>query len=128
MQTRVVDKSTYATTPGGVSVSTKKLKMMRPDLYGLKALVSILAWYEKKYIKENLKYGDSQPAIVMSKKPLVVAAYSEDIDCVALLKFPDEYAEMYNLDIKSRLISINTYWQEETFQNDILPGQNCANT
>jgi len=128
MRVITLDKSTYATIPGGVSVSTKKLKMMRPDLYGLKGLVNIWGWYEKRHIKEHLLYGATEPAIVMSKKPFVVAAYTEDIDCVALLKFPDEYAEMYNLDIKSRLISINTYGAEQTFQDDILPGQNCDNT
>jgi hypothetical protein len=134
MKTKTIDKTTYATSPGSVSVSKEKLKLLRPDLFGLKALIMgvvktiSIGFNEKRKIQEHMIYGDSQPAVVISKKPLLVAAYSEDIDCVVVLKFPDEYAELYNLDKKSRLISINTYIRSEEFQKDITPGVSCHYT
>lgn len=56
--------------------------------------------------------------MVISKKSLIIAAYSEDIDCIILLKFPDRYAELYDLDERARLISINTYLIGDKFQRD----------
>jgi len=79
-------------------------------------------------IKEHMLYGDSQPAVVISKHPLIIAAYSEDIDCVVLLNFPEGYTEFYNLGIKSKLVAVNTYLRTEEFQKDITPGPNCHNT
>ncbi len=134
MKIKTLDTRTYASSPGGVSLSKEKLKMLRPDLYGIKASVKetiravLFGWSEKRRIKEHLMFCDSQPAIVVSKHPLVVAAYSDDIDCVVMLKFPDEYAGIYNLDVKSRLITINIYGRGESFQNDILPGESCNYT
>ncbi|MDP4177175.1 MAG: hypothetical protein Q8900_02395 [Bacillota bacterium] len=106
----------------------------RPDLFGVKALVigairtKSIGYNEIRKIQEHLLFGDSQPAVVISKKPLIVAAYSEDIDCVVLLKFPDRYVELYSLDERSRLISINTYFRGDKFQRDITPGVNCDYT
>ena len=134
MKIKAHNANTYATSPGSVSISDEKLKMLRPDLYGFVALLRsiirtiCLGYSEKRQIEEHLLFGDCQPAIVMSKQPLTVAAYSEDIDCVVLLRFPDKYAELYNLDNKSKLITINTYGKEENFQKDITTGEHCDYT
>lgn len=134
MKIKTLDKSTHASSPGSVSLSDEKLKKLRPDLYRIGTVIvetckSIyFGWNEKRRIKEHLFYGDSQPAIVISRQPLIVAAYSEDIDCVVLLKFPDEYANIYGLEVRSKLITVNTYGKEEDFQHDILPGDNCDYT
>ena len=134
MKIRTLDKTTHASSPGGVSVSKEKLKMLRPDLFGLKAYIMglirtiFIGFNEMKIIQEHMLYGDSQPAVVISKKPLIIASYSEDIDCVVLLEFPDEYLELYKLDEKSKLISVNTYIRGEKFQKDITPGVNCHYT
>lgn len=134
MKIKAHNANTYASSPGSVSISTKKLKILRPDLYGFVALLTgiiktiCLGYSEKSQIAEHLIFGDCQPAIVMSRQPLIVAAYSEDIDCVVLLRFPDKYAEMYNLDVKSKLITINTYGKKENFQKDIIPGESCDYT
>lgn len=134
MKMRTLDKTTYASSPGGISLSKEKLKMLRPDLFGVKALVLgairtiLIGFNEIREIQEHILYGDSQPAVVISKKPLIIAAYSEDIDCVVLLKFPDRYVELYSLEERSRLITINTYMRGDEFQRDITPGVNCAYT
>ena len=134
MKKKSLDNSTYATSPGGVTISDEKLKILRPDLYGIKALgraivdYVIVGYSEKKSIKEHIFYGDSQPAIVISKKPLLVAAYSEDIDCVVILKFPDKFSETYKLEQGSRLLTVNTYLYIEDYQKDLMPGPNNDNT
>lgn len=134
MSLKTLDNATHASSPGGLSVSEKKLKILRPDLFGLKGRIEGIAdsmkngFDKRTRIKEHMLYGDSQPAVVISRSPLIIAAYSEDIDCVVLLKFPEEYAEICNLEIKSKLISVNTYLRIEEFQKDITPGPNCHNT
>lgn len=134
MRIKSLNTNTYATSPGSVSVSDIKLKMLRPDLYGFASLLLGMiktfrrGYSERRQIKEHLLFGDSQPAIVMSRNPLIIAAYSDDIDCIVLLRFPDIYTEIYNLDVKSKLISVNTYGKGDTFQKDIIPGESCNNT
>jgi hypothetical protein len=55
---------------------------------------------------------------------LLVAAYSEDLDCVAILRFPDRFVAKYGLQIGSKLISINTYVRARNYQTDLVPGPN----
>lgn len=88
----------------------------------------IAGYSEKRSIKEHILHGDSQPAIVISKNPLLVAAYSEDIDCVVILKFPDKFLETYKLEQGSRLLAVNTYLYIEDYQKDLIPGPNNDNT
>jgi hypothetical protein len=61
------------------------------------------------YIKEQLIAGDSNPAVVVSVDPLRVAAYSPDLDSVAMLAFPNNFVDIYNLEIGTKLITVNTY-------------------
>ena len=50
-------------------------------------------------IAEHLIFGDSRAAVVISIYPkLIVAAYSDELDCVAMLLFPREpFITKYNL-------------------------------
>jgi hypothetical protein len=130
MKIKSIDENSYASSPGSVSISEEKLRNLRPDLYGVKggikgAIYKILIGFtQKREIKEHIFYGDSQPGIVMSKIPLIIVAYSEDLDCIVPLKFPDEYAEKYMLEEKTRLITINTYMRGTEIQRDIILGPN----
>ena len=53
---------------------------------------------QRTYLKEQLLHGDSRAAVVVSVDPLLlVAAYTDELDCVALLRFPDsEFVEEYD--------------------------------
>src|SRR5262249_13829871 len=99
--TRTLDDSTSASDPGGVSVSHKKLRLLRPDLYGLRGLVHRVrsglgyGFPQRVYIEEQLQHGDSRAAVVVLTKPLLVAAYTDELDCVALLRFPEYLVEDY---------------------------------
>lgn len=133
MKTKILDKNTKASNPGGLTVSNKKLKVLRPDLFGLPGLIYNFKVYlcckttETHSIKERIYFGDSQPAIVMCLDPLLVAVYTPDIDCVVLLNFPTKLVKMYNLHLESRLISINTYGRKKDYQKDIIPGPRKTN-
>ncbi len=56
-----------------------------------------------------LRLGDTQPALVCSVDPFIVSAYSDELDAVVMLRFPNELAEKYDLHLWSRLVTSNTY-------------------
>lgn len=45
------------------------------------------------YVARALCFGDTQPAVVVSAKPLIIAAYSDEMDAVVMLHFPVELTE-----------------------------------
>jgi hypothetical protein len=76
---------------------------------------------------EHLLYGDSRAAVVHSVKPLVVAAYSDEIDGVLLLSFPDATAEEHRLRPGARLLTVNTYGnRDEGLLPDLVAGPNSS--
>ena len=99
-KTWTLDNVSYATDPGQLTLSDAKLRVLRPDLYDLgqrlRELVG-LEFPQRTYLREQLQNGDSRAAVVLSPDPLLVAAYTEELDCVAVLKFPTELAEEYHL-------------------------------
>ncbi|MCY2963255.1 MAG: hypothetical protein NT069_06305 [Planctomycetota bacterium] len=70
--------------------------------------------------------GDANPAVVVSLNPLIVAAYSPDIDNVMLLRLPDELVEGMNgiepLSLGTRLVTCNTYGRLAPDECDIPAG------
>ncbi|HEX7334119.1 MAG TPA: hypothetical protein VF290_21615 [Pyrinomonadaceae bacterium] len=132
-----------ATNPGSVRLSDDKLKLFHPELYSLtKWIPWVLAngWKYRdcpaflrrsvwrSYFSQHLQLGDSQPAVCLTTTPqVVVAAYSIDIDCVAVLVFPDEFAQRYSLHSGKRLISVNTYQSVDYgYGKDLSPGPECS--
>lgn len=111
-----------SSNPGKVKLSEKKwLEMVvicRP-----KSNVA----RKKSLIAEYMWFGDFQPAIVVSLEPLKIAAYSDEMDAVVILKFPNALIKIYNLDEKDRLITTNVYYTEGSISNDIYIGENYQN-
>jgi hypothetical protein len=68
-------------------------------------------------------HGDSRAAVVVSTVPLLVAAYTDELDCVALLRFisPPE-----PLQVGSRLVTVNTYGRTDKISQDLFPGPLCG--
>jgi hypothetical protein len=58
---------------------------------------------------DHLSHGDSRAAVVVSVAPLLVAAYTDEIDCIALLQFPDDLLGEYDLHVRDRLLTVNRY-------------------
>jgi hypothetical protein len=57
-------------------------------------------------IGDILIHGGSGPALVMATDPLLVASYSQNIDGVALLRFPTALVSEYKLRYGSRLLTV----------------------
>jgi hypothetical protein len=117
-----------ASNPGGVTVSERKLRYLRPDLYGFsgfrrKVREAVgLDWKQREYIDQHLQNGDTRAAVVVSVAPLRVAAYTDELDCVAIVEYPDEFVEEYGLREGSRLLTVNTYFRHIQPAADLVPG------
>lgn len=73
-------------------------------------------------VTRALCYGDTQPAVVVSVEPLLIAAYSDEMDAVAMLLFPSDFAERYELRPGSRLTTSNIYFGGDEVRRRPLPG------
>lgn len=117
---KTLNNNTVASFPGAVSLSAAKLKILQPELFSpARWLLHLLTHpltqnpasrsYWKVRIPEQLAFGDSRAAVVVSTSPLIVAAYTDELDCVALLRFGEKILGEYELKDGSRLITVNTY-------------------
>lgn len=128
MPTRTIDPRSEASDPGGIQVSHPKIRQFHPELYepsGLGKLFGGLSPKQKFWqlrLNEQLMHGDSRPAVVLNVKPLIVAAYTDELDCVALLRFPDEVAIAYKLTVGMHLLSVNVYNTGKGIANDLKHG------
>ncbi|MGL4773005.1 MAG: hypothetical protein ACRC2K_05500 [Clostridium sp.] len=127
---KFLDDNTYATTPGCISLSQKKFYEFYPEFKRNPLLNFLRSNKNKKmyieYLKEHLNYGDSQPAVVIAIDPLIVAAYSDEFDSVVLLSFSKSFSDAYNLQIGSKLLSVNLY-NRNTTEKDITHGPKTYN-
>jgi hypothetical protein len=90
-----------ASDSGHFSLDEAKLKALFPDF----------PWEPEQlaYLNEHLDLGDSRAAIVASVKPLVVSCYSDELDGVILVQFPDALVEKDGLKVGDRLIASWVY-------------------
>jgi hypothetical protein len=127
-----LNNATRASDPGLVILSQEKLRRLEPQLFPrsfwklLNAIPYVrerTAWWLLR-IKEHLNNGDSRAAVVVHLDPLIVAAYTDELDCVALLDFPDEFAQEYQLHVGSRLLTVNLYQRRDKgIAPDLMPGE-----
>ncbi len=75
------------------------------------------------FVSRALCFGDTQPAVVISTQPLLIAAYSDEMDAVIMLTFPDNFAEKYALAVGTRLTTSNVYFTGARCAPDIFPGE-----
>ena len=117
-----------AASPGNLSLSNYKLRMLRPDIYGVggsfrRVLSKVgIGFSARDMIFAILQTGDAQPAIVISLRPLLVSAYSDEFDAVVVLDIPEGLKEVYRLQLGTRLLTCCFYAQDDRMQNDISPG------
>jgi hypothetical protein len=116
--TETLDDSSFASDPGRIALRHEKMSRLHPELYLYKGLCNRLKkrftpqqLYWHTYHREHLENGDSRAAVVISLQPLVIAAYTDEFDCVAMLQFPDFLVSEYALAVGSRLLTVNTYYQ-----------------
>lgn len=119
-----------------LTLSHQKLRALQPELYSSRGWRKFLrengyrlsapnedADHWKNYVEENLRQGDHGAAVVISAAPLLVAAYSRELDCVALLRFSDQFATKYDLKSGVRLLAVNIHLGWNFFlPEDLKPG------
>lgn len=122
-----MDQTTFAENAGEVNLSKRKFKELRDDI--LKVPFLKKGYYNRQFgrISQYLAYGDTQPAIVSSLNPLVISAYSDEMDAVVLLKFPSEMQNMYALNEGMRLVTSNVYFRGSQIAADITVGEKYLN-
>jgi len=128
------DPTTHASDPGGIRLSDAKLRRFHPELYGIRGLLDDLlssgddlsAADTRAMLHQHLALGDSRAAVVVSVAPLLIAAYSDDLDCVALLRFDDVLAREYELATGSRLLTVNTYTRQPDVRGAVIPGPGAS--
>ena len=149
LSTKVSKQASFASRPGLIPISQDRLKRIHPELWRLRPW---MFWWRSHYkfdlmiraqVAEQLRYGLAEPAIVVRLEPLVIACYTEELDCVAHLIYMNktephpEYGEWYpqglaqelvqrhRLQVGSRLLSVCTYWpmsQLGRYAIDLIPG------
>jgi DNA-directed RNA polymerase subunit RPC12/RpoP len=79
--------------------------------------------------KVKLLMPDTRAAVVLTIEPLRVAAYTDEFDCVAILRFTDKVDDYYRLKVGDRLLTVNTYDPTEGKQaRDLIPGDRYRGT
>lgn len=116
------DPNTFAENSGNVKLSKKKFKRVRDDILELSALEKSRFNSNFERINEYMMCGDTQPAIVYSVDPLIISAYSDEMDGVVFLEFPQKLAEIYNLHEGMRLVTSNVYTYGSRTVKDITAG------
>jgi hypothetical protein len=142
-QTTTLDNSTRASDPVSIGLSDVKLSQFHPIFYQQKQpsfTDELLGFFgisnnkisltlKQEYLslhthfREHLACGDSRAALVISIDPLLVAAYTDELDCVAILQFSDRLVRKYSLKIGVRLLTVNLYrWPGGDFARDLENG------
>ena len=122
----------HASDPGGITLSDEKLRRLQPELFpGPPGFFGRLLGHRtddgpreyRESLDRHLRLGDSRAAVAVSVAPLIVAAYSDELDCVALLRFPRDLVENCRLRVGSRVLTVNTYGGDGTKRpSDLTPG------
>ncbi len=120
-------RPTHASDPGGVELSVEKYKRFATPSRGLHRLIcKLLPAIDSAALKElngHLMLGDSRAAVVMRVDPLLTAAYTDELDCVAMLWWPDWLVSEMDLTEGHRLLTVNTYVREKRIAPDLIPGE-----
>ena len=118
------DDNSRASDPGGVSLSQFKLNAFKKDLPFFKKMLATIR-LPSDLLDEHLRLGDSRAAVVLpASGKLIIAAYTDELDCVALLEFPGSLSHEYKLQPGDRLLTVNTYSRGAIVAADLENGEN----
>ena len=127
--TQTLNDRTFASQPGLVIPSWAKVRLLQPEFFPSAEwkLQNPELWriYQRFliHIEEHLYNGDSRAAVVVKVDPYIVAAYTDELDCVALLRLPDDMSRKLKLVPGTRLLTVNTYrWLAEGLASDLITG------
>jgi hypothetical protein len=111
-----------ASRPGCFVPDLSRLRRIDPALFQPKNRDE-MAVHWRQQVPGILLHGDTQPALVISTTPLVVASYSDELDGVVLLRVPDAARDLFDWSLGARLVSVNSYVERERFvADDVVAG------
>ncbi|MEO8798823.1 MAG: hypothetical protein ABI551_13125 [Polyangiaceae bacterium] len=120
-----------ADMPGRLSLSESRLRLLQPELFGWRSLFVAVPWFGRvldaaqmrTMVGEHLQMGDANPALVVTTSPVVIiAAYTDELDALVLLRFDPIWAQLLHLVPNLRLLTINTYIRGTRVSPDIQEG------
>lgn len=128
------DNNTRASDPGSLLMSEVKLFEIQPELYSLPLWQGLCKQLWSGYsddrvmyrerLTEHLRFGDSRAAVVVDPEEVLVAAYTDELDCVVLLKFDPQLTRQYRWEAGTRLLTVNTYKRKRDRADDLTFGPN----
>src|SRR5262249_15214702 len=122
---RFHDDRTAASDPGRIRLSRERFRRLEPLSARLPSEFARRFASREQFeemLDEHLQVGDSRAACVMSVEPLAVAAYTDELDCVVLLRFPAWLVEEHALETGDRLLTVNTSSRGQRVVPDLVPG------
>lgn len=117
------DDSSTAGDPRPFRLSVRRLRRVEgKGLFPLGWLLPGLGVPHVDRFREHLQFGDTRAAVVLSLEPLLIAAYTDELDCVAVLRFDERLLRYHELEVGSRLVTVNTYGSSDRVSADLDPG------
>ena len=105
-------------------LSDERLHRIQPTLFDLSRWTSALDrdnWLEA--IRGALARGAGRAAVVVDAANSVVAAYTNELDCVVLLQFPDSFGLVHGWQNGTRLLAMTSYRsRDQGVAPDLQPG------
>lgn len=126
------DYSTEASDPGDIRLSPEKLQEFHPDLYEVKKIMGLFNGFTRDQkswqglFTEQMLFGDSRAAIVLSVSPLLVSAYTDELDTAVVLRYPSELVARYELEPGDRLLAVNAYEPGDEVVGDLTEGADAT--
>ncbi|HEX5105458.1 MAG TPA: hypothetical protein VFV87_16685 [Pirellulaceae bacterium] len=117
--------NSHASDPGQFALAPHRFRRLEPAARGLTGWLWRQFWDGRSFeelLDEHLNLGDTRAAMVVATQPLVVAAYTDELDCVALLGFPEWLVGEFALRPGTRLLTVNTYETGDQVMSDLVPG------
>lgn len=122
------DKRSRASNAGKVTVSPARLSELEPMLAPPPPTLFSDHTYTilMETITEHMRVCDARAAVVVELNPLLVASYSDDLDAVVILQFPQWLVKTHKLEVGSRLLAVNSF-SRVIVGTDIVRGPKALN-
>ena len=122
---RYHDNQTTASNAGQINLSLTRLVQIEPMLASPPPAIlsdaSHSYWMGAVSLK-HVWFGDSRAAVVVDTNPLLVASYSDDLDAVVVLQFPQWLVKEHHLETGAKLGAVNTFVRDRPVGTDIVRG------
>jgi len=107
-----------------MTLSDERLERLQSKLFDMARWASQAdrdSWIDA--IRETLARGASRAAVVVDAAESIVACYTDELDCVVLLRFDAGFGLVHGWQNGTRLLCVNSYVaREQGIAPDLVPG------